>query len=138
MNRVTKVSLITKQGKRQTVLKRMKPTMLSSLSRPLLCISICCTLVCVSTFSFRSLHPRFHRSCTKSYIRKNVFFASTSSDEEFGNERDLEYKPETSKGNDEEAAVAESVVRVDDGGSDLTDRFKYKVNSKGTSLFRLD
>eukprot|EP00566_Odontella_aurita_P029453 CAMPEP_0113525678 /NCGR_PEP_ID=MMETSP0015_2-20120614/303_1 /TAXON_ID=2838 /ORGANISM="Odontella" /LENGTH=155 /DNA_ID=CAMNT_0000423887 /DNA_START=237 /DNA_END=704 /DNA_ORIENTATION=+ /assembly_acc=CAM_ASM_000160 len=30
---------------------------------------------------------------------------------------------------DDPPVIAESVVRIDDGGSDLTDRFKYKVNA---------
>uniref|UniRef100_A0A7S2A1P5 Uncharacterized protein n=1 Tax=Trieres chinensis TaxID=1514140 RepID=A0A7S2A1P5_TRICV len=30
---------------------------------------------------------------------------------------------------EEAPVIAQSVVRIDDGGSDLTDRFKYKVNA---------
>ena len=37
--------------------------------------------------------------------------------------------------NDKEPIIAESVVRVDDGGSDLTDRFKYKVRSDSLAKF---
>ena len=29
----------------------------------------------------------------------------------------------------EDEVIAQAVVKVDDGGSDLTDRFKYKVNA---------
>ena len=57
---------------------------------------------------------------------------STSSGKESGSPSDSE---DDSK-DQNDSIIAESVVQVDDGGSDLTDRFKYKVSVKWKSLVK--
>ena len=58
--------------------------------------------------------------------RRVFILESTSSGKESGSPSDSE---DDSK-DQNDSIIAESVVQVDDGGSDLTDRFKYKVSVK--------
>lgn len=60
------------------------------------------------------------RSWSSYYSKGVVLYSSQSPDDGDGNRSDGEEE-------EEEEVLPESVIRVDDGGSDLTDRFKYKV-----------
>ena len=64
--------------------------------------------------------PRFQLSQKSAYKHKRLL-QSSSPDNDIGND------------DDNDAAnvepVYETVIKMDDGGSDLTDRFKYKVNA---------
>jgi len=42
----------------------------------------------------------------------------------------------SSDGDDDMPIIAESTVKIDDGGSNLTDRFKYKVSARTTDFLR--
>mmetsp|Transcript_48384 Transcript_48384/g.89723 ORF Transcript_48384/g.89723 Transcript_48384/m.89723 type:complete len:191 (-) Transcript_48384:199-771(-) len=69
-------------------------------------------LVALAKLSFSGAFVPIHVCQTQRFMAR-----ATQDDE---GEREIE---------DEPPVIAESVVRIDDGGSDLTDRFKYKVNA---------
>lgn len=77
----------------------------------LLLIIICCWLVSSEGFTSR--------------IPLSSFSTKLSAEESDNNENDAEFQED----GDNTEEIARATVKIDDGGSNLTDRFKYKVNA---------
>lgn len=68
-----------------------------------------------------------HRTLLVSALHQN---ADASNDGEYNPEPELEnININNNDGDDDTEIMATSTVRIDDGGSNLTERFKYKVNA---------
>lgn len=91
-----------------------------------------------SCLAFNSL---FIVKARNHHRQHSLIFVSTNNNEDgsdsSSNENDGDIINDESNADEEESIddmpiIAQSTVKIDDGGSDLTDRFKYKVCSMNT------
>ncbi|CAJ1942550.1 unnamed protein product [Cylindrotheca closterium] len=81
----------------------------------LLLIILCCWLAASEAFT--------------SNVPLSTFSTKLTAEESDNNENDENPPPSDENDDDNTGEIARATVKIDDGGSDLTDRFKYKVNA---------